>query len=455
VLKEPLVPRWKRAWGAAALLGLILFPGRPLSAQDEFPKLTFGGLLEARGISTDTTATWLDGGLGKTRYGGVDGRRATLLRLSEASLLVTIATSEVLSASAQVNFDAQPDNRSERQHVDLVTAFVSYRPELTPHVRLRVRAGILIPPVSLENDGPAWTATRTTTPSAANSWIGEEVRATGVEATLAWKGDRDEFSAFGSGFGNNGGAGTLLAYRGWALHDRLSGFDDQLPLAALPSIQAGGPVPQAPWVQPFTEIGGRLGYYAGGDLRHSGRVHLTGIYYDNRGDGTTFDGFQYAWKTHFYDLGGSLNLPGGIELLGQHMRGRAQAGQYGGDVAVDAPFWTTYGLASVAFGRARVSARYDTFAVDSDGSLPESTRERGSAWTGALLVRVGDAHRLAFEVLRVSSDRPDRASVGGSRATGPTGRAWGFRPTRSSSRHRRASSSASRGPSRGFRAKTI
>jgi hypothetical protein len=398
--------------GLALVLPLL---GTPLHAQDTpdaFPKLTFGGLLDARAISTDTTQSWLDGGLGKTRYGGVEGRRATLFRLSGASLLLNVATSEILSASVQVNIDAQPDSRSERQHVDLVTAFVSYRPELSPHLRLRVRAGILIPPVSLENDGPAWTATRTITPSAANSWIGEEVRTTGVETALAWSGTRDDISVFGSGFGGNDAAGTLLAWRGWALHDRLAGFDDQLPLAPLPAIQPGGAVAQAPWVQPFTEIDGRVGYYAGGAWKRAGRLTVSGIYYDNRGTETTFDGFQYAWNTHFANVGASIELPWKIEILGQHMWGRAREARYGGDVAVDAPFRTTYGMVSLPVGTTRLSVRYDTFWVGSQGSVLESTADRGTAWTGAFLVKVGGAHRLALEVLRVKSDRPDRALLG-------------------------------------------
>jgi len=66
----------------------LLFGASPALAQDEFPKLTWNGLLDARGIETGTTESWLDGGLGKTRYGGIDGQSATLFRLSGASLVL-------------------------------------------------------------------------------------------------------------------------------------------------------------------------------------------------------------------------------------------------------------------------------------------------------------------------------------------------------------------------------
>jgi hypothetical protein len=405
-------PSAASAFASAALL-VVLLGASTAEAQDEFPKFTIGGLLDARVIETDTTQSWLDGGLGKTRYGGVDGNQATLFRLSGASLLLGVSTSEILSAAAQVNFDAQPDNRSERQHVDLVTAYVSYRPELSPHWRLRVRAGILIPPVSLENDGPAWTATRTITPSAANSWVGEEVRSTGVEATFLWKGDQDDLSVTGCAFGGNDASGTLLAYRGWALGDRLSGFNDQLPLAPIPLIQSTGELPQAPWVQPFTEIDGKVGYYTAAAWHHAGVVQLNGIYYDNGGDAHTSDGFQYSWKTRFGNVGALVQLPYKIELLGQYMWGEARTGLYDGVYAVDAPFRATYGMLSVPAGRTRFSVRYDKFSVDNNGAqAQDSTAEQGSAWTGAFLVRVGEAHRFALEVLRVESDRPDRAVLG-------------------------------------------
>jgi hypothetical protein len=37
--------------------------------------------------------------------------------------------------------------------------------------------------------------------------------------------------------------------------------------------------------------------------------------------------------------------------------------------------------------------------------------EDGEAWTAAYILETGQHHRLAFEWLRVTSDRPSRASV--------------------------------------------
>jgi hypothetical protein len=393
---------------AVGAIALAVLSSPQASAQDEFPRLKFGAVLDLRAIRTDRTQSWLDVGLGKTRFGGAEGEHATLFRLATGSLLLDASASELLSASLQVNVDAQPDNRSERRPVDLVTAVIAFRPELTPRLRLRLRGGIMFPPISLENTGPAWIATRTLTPSAANSWIGEEVRTTGVEAELVWKGEFDDLSVMASAFGGNDAAGTLLAWRGFALHDRTSGFSDQLPIPPLPAIAADAF--QAQRSQPFTEIDGRLGYYVCAQWKRRGIAQVNAIVWDNRGNEDGFDGFQWAWKTSFANVGALVQLPRRVELLGQHMWGRTSELRFGQPVpAVDAPFRATYGMASVPVGRHRFSVRYDRFAVDHDGTLTlDSTRERGHAWTGAWLLTVAGQHQVALEVLRLDSDRPDR-----------------------------------------------
>ena len=48
-----------------------------------------------------------------------------------------------------------------------------------------VKAGAFFPTISLENDDLGWTSPYTLTPSAINSWIGEELRTIGSEAHAA------------------------------------------------------------------------------------------------------------------------------------------------------------------------------------------------------------------------------------------------------------------------------
>ena len=150
----------------------------------------------------------------------------------------------------------------------------------------------------------------------------------------------------------------------------------------------------------------------GGGWKHEGAFNLSGLYYDNRGDENSFDGSQWAWKTTFANVGALVRFPHKIEVLAQRMWGRTSEITYDGPAKVNAPFRTTFGMISIPLGRSRVSARYETFAVDSEGaSHANSTKERGRAWTAAYVLRVGASHRFALEVLRVVSDRPDRAVV--------------------------------------------
>ena len=47
-----------------------------------------------------------------------------------------------------------------------------------------MKTGAFFPTISLENDDLGWTSPYTLTPSAINSWIGDELRTIGSEAIL-------------------------------------------------------------------------------------------------------------------------------------------------------------------------------------------------------------------------------------------------------------------------------
>jgi hypothetical protein len=82
------------------------------------------------------------------------------------------------------------------------------------------RAGLMWPPVSLEHEGADWHVANSITPSAINSWIGEEVRPAAVEGTLAVNLGEHKLRATAAIMAANDTSGTLLTFRGWALHDR-------------------------------------------------------------------------------------------------------------------------------------------------------------------------------------------------------------------------------------------
>lgn len=387
-----------------------------LAVADDEPAVKVGGLIDVRYAHTDTERGWLDGGLGKLRYGaGVNGR-SDLLRLAQLSLLLDAELHPVLSAHVHLNVDGEPDEAGLRSRADLIEAFVLYRPELSKRVRLRIRGGAFFPPISLEHEGPAWTSPYTITGSAANSWIGEEVRTIGAEGTLVLKWDQDEVRLTGSGYGSNDPAGTLLGWRGWAVHDRQTGFGDRLAYAPVPGMAPGLPFERnARWVEPMVEIDGRIGWYAGATVKRSGLFEARALRFDNRGEQTVFDGWQYAWMTRLSAFGLRLELPGRIHVLGQHMRGDTHMGRTPtGEEAVVVPFRTTYGLISVPVRRHRLSLRYERFRTEDEDVMPDldPNDEDGSVWTACYAFEATPRQRLALEVIRVEADRTVRPALG-------------------------------------------
>lgn len=390
---------------------LLIFTAAICFADENFPRIRFGGILDARFASTDDSSSWFDDGLGKTRYGGEDRGGKEVMRLSQASLVISSAFRQDISARLQLNVDAEPSRSWQRGRIDLIEAFVRYNPVLSSRIRLRIRGGIFFPPVSLENIGTAWNTPYTITTSAVNSWIGEEVRIHGAEFTTVLSGGLNEVALSVGAFGNNDPTGTLLAWRGWALHDRQTGLSDRLPLAPISAIQPGGFLSrQAPHAQPFREVDGKPGYYTAASWNRVGGLELTGLYYNNRGRQTEFDGLQYAWKTYFANFGLRFPIGPNVEVLSQVLGGRTAMG-FGDMVA--AKFYATYLLVSMTKGSNRVSLRYDNFNVEDDDSFRalDDNNEDGDAWTLCYIYNIRNLYRIAFELLRIHSERPIRAEL--------------------------------------------
>jgi hypothetical protein len=404
----------RACWGVAAALCLA---AAPAARAEDLQRLRLGGVLDLRAARTDESAGWLDGGLNKTRYGAEDGRARTVARVAQVGLLLSADASHSLGARVHLEGDAEPGGRSRRGLVDVAEAFVTYHPDLSATLRLRVRAGLLVPPASLEHVGPLWSPAYTITPSAANSWIGEEVRAGGLEARLGIAKDEHEAYAFGAVFGWNDPAGALLAWRGFALHDRQTGALDRLPLAPLPSIGPQG-VPfdlQPVWSEPVREVDRRPGFYGGVTWAWAGRLRVRALHYDTRAEPTAFRAQQYGWAMRFTSAGAALELPGGLELVGQHLFGGSVMGRLpDGAGAVDFAPRASFGLASLRRGGHRLTVRYDRFVVEDRGPLvaEDDNGEEGSAWTAVCLVTLASHVRLAAEVVSVDSTRANRVRLG-------------------------------------------
>ncbi len=395
--------RWRTL--LAALLPLLSFQVR---GEEPGFHLNLQGFLDTRLVSASDTRSWLDSGLGKARYGPGTNGSETYLRLSQASALVRLRAGDTFWAKVQINIDTDPHSASGLSGVDLIEAFAVFQPALSKTVDLRLKGGHFFPPISLENDGPAWTASRTLTASAINSWIGEEIRVTGLEASLIWLLPSSEVSLTGCIFGFNDPGGTLIAWRGWALEDRQTGLSDRLPLAALPSIQKDGLFPkQAPWVSPFREIDNVPGWYAAASFKKPEAFEAYGLVFDNRADPTSFADGQYGWRTKFHAFGLRVELPRRAELLMQYMDGYTIMGRRS---AIYAGYESWFLLASLPIGPHRLSARYDRILMEDEDRFEteDPNGEDGFAWTTAYSYAITSRQTLKLEMVHTFSRRPAR-----------------------------------------------
>ena len=191
--------------GSRLLAACLLVAG---VAEAEGFRLRVGGFVDLRAARTDDTTGWLDGGLGKLRWGGEDGEPKTVLALAQSAVVFRASLGEELRAYAHVNMDTGSYPTSGLAGLDLVEGWVSYRPRLSSSFGLRLRGGHFFPPLSLENDGIAWSPTRTLTASALDSWFGEEVRVTGLETSLEVFLPTSDLTFTGAVFGGNDPCGV-------------------------------------------------------------------------------------------------------------------------------------------------------------------------------------------------------------------------------------------------------
>jgi hypothetical protein len=209
-------------------------------------------------------------------------------------------------------------------------------------------------------------------------------------------------------FWGNDPAGSLLAWKGWSVHDRQSRFGDELPLPPLPLLEPGELFEnQDPYVKPFTEIDNRAGYYVTGEWQYGSKLLLRAGHYDNRADPTIIKNGQYAWETIFEHIGMQTTLPGDIGLVAQWMFGSTVMGSVmfpNGARAVDVEFDSKFALLTREFGKHRVSLRFDEFDVTQNDSTPEDNNpEDGHAWTLSYQVGLSEKVSLATEWLSIKT----------------------------------------------------
>lgn len=388
----------------SSLLGILVAAGMAAgSARAEVDLLsrdTFSGVLDLRLAAADGETSWVDNGLGKARFG--PGRRG--LRLGEAAVVWNPRFSDSVTAIVVA------ESQDGQDHVvDLGEAYLAYRGPAGGTVRISGRAGAFYPQISLEHDGLDWTVPDTITPSAINSWVAEETKVAGVEATARGALLGQGVSATVGAFTHGDTSGTLLSFRGWALHDLKSPVTGRFPLPPLTPFMARR---QGPATTPLREIDGATGYYARLEWRPVSKLTLDLFGYDNKGDRISVEDREWSWETRFWNLGAHLDL-GDTQAKAQVMHGETLMGYSNvNGVWIDAGFEAAYVSVTRALGPGGMTGRLDHFSVsDRTNKAVDNNSERGWSALAAYRWDVKPNTQVVFEALTIDSHRPDRARL--------------------------------------------
>lgn len=371
------------------------------------------GYVAARGVNATGPASWLEGDVGRLEAGGdrdefngianlgVDWRPTNWLELHASGV-------------------ARSDVRGE--DAGLVEAYADLRKEFA-FDELRLRGGFFFLPTSKENKDENWASPYTIHFSALNAWIGEEVRPLGLD--LQYRHTTNAGHAITGGatvFRANDTMGTLLAWRGWSVGDRLSTWGEVLPLPPLASLQ----FPDGPFYKqrddgttPFTEdLDGNTGFSARVRYGIPQRGNIQYTYVDNGGDRALYPpdstSGEYSWDTRFHLFGAEIGNPDALVVAAEYMFGDTYMGLSSVNF-VNADFRAAYLLVSGKRGRNRWTARYELFATGEQDHSPlgESNDESGRAWTLAWMLDITGALRGAVEFTQVTGKREPAQEIDG------------------------------------------
>jgi hypothetical protein len=351
--------------------------------------------IDVRTVLSDATPSFLEGGYGRTRFDDdLDG-----LRLGQTYLSARYRLTDALT----VRGDALAYGDHYGSSADITQLYLQFRPFPSGPIRFSGKAGAFHPEFSMEQRGPAWTSVYTLTPSAINSWYGEELRAIGIETDVRWLGAsagyQGDLGVIAGVYGWNDPIGTQIAARGWALHDRQTGFFGYLP------------GPEGGKTYEFKEIDNRPGYYIGAQWRHGDRLEVRAYRYDNRADPTAFDR-MYAWLTRFYTVGVRFEADVHWTFISQLLTGETYVGPgdtWGAEWGMDAWFV----LGSYERGAWRWTARYDAFRSEQEaGEDSPDYDDDGHALTLSVQRTITAGWSAALEWLRVTSQFGERAEIG-------------------------------------------
>jgi hypothetical protein len=279
-----------------------------------------------------------------------------------------------LAAQSQVGIDWTPgprlwghvhalartdDDESRDGSVGVVEAFLEASFPVAEG-RVRLRGGAMFLPSSLENVDALWQTPYTITPSALNTWLGEELRPIGLDAAYS----RSGLTIGGTLFRGNDTFGALPPVRGWAFHDRWILLGEEIP------------IDEEVYTSVSDENDGRLGW-SGRAGWQGRRVGVRFTHVDNRSDGLLY-GDLYNWNTRL-DIVGIEATRGGLTVAAESGWGPTYLVVEGQRIVSD--LRASYVLLSKRLRNGRVSLRLDHY---DDGDTTDDHYDDGDTTDDAV-----------------------------------------------------------------------
>ena len=384
----------------------------PASAQSDLKLFTasnfeFDG--DVRLVGVDGQKSWVDGGFGKLRSGS-NGDVTVQPQLGNASIVWKPQLTWSIGAIVVGGIEG-----GQRTNAGLSQAYVTFRPMRSSNLAFSARVGLMWPPLSLEHEGADWHVKDSITPSAINSWIGEEVRPVAAEANLAFTIGDSKLRATVALMAANDTAGTLLTFRGWALHDRTTLAFNRQPLPPLdPDIASY----QASYTHPLSDISPgfarRPGYYVKLAWAPAAPVRLELFRYDNEANPEAINSnLEWGWHTSFEEAGVVADLGSGAELKAQALSGRTLMGYPENGLRwIHNRFRSAYVLLTCPFGPIGLTGRVDLFDTRNNGTDVNSEYDE-HGWSGMIAAKHDWKHFTGLlELLHVWSRRNELEVVG-------------------------------------------
>jgi hypothetical protein len=299
--------------------------------------------------------------------------------------------SDSVSAQAQLGIDWRPsaffgahvhllarseDDDAKRGHAGVVQAYLEQKAN-----HFHFTEGAFFLPTSRENVDELWESPYSITSSALNSWIGEEFRPIGVDASYAANG----FLGGATIFRGNDTLGALPASRGWDIHDHWTTLGEHLPVG------------EGYYTSVSAETDSRLGWSARGRWNNDhATLQLTHI--DNRSDAIEH-GELLNWATRF-DIAGADYKINDWTLAAESGWGTTSVIFFGTSYPTD--IRASYALLSRRFDRARATLRVESFQ---SGTIHQHAVTAAFFWTplpklraGFEATKSGAEHRIIAEL---------------------------------------------------------